>query len=426
MKTSNRKNLQKRLKYVSLGLIGLLMSLGLSTTSCTPEKAPAVEGVTQIQVPDFPPTLEEGAVLHYSDLYDDVRYVILENHSDVRLSPWGITRMEILPHQEILLFDRDNKAVVRYDSLGHYLNHIGCVGGSRAEYAAPEDVIYDPHSNQVVVFDQPGYLYYYALDGKFIDKVKVPWFDGQLSSWGPDTLLIYTRFTDAIGPDGVGYNYCLFNRKGEVLAHLDPYGPDQLYKQTGFEESIVMNYQEGKVYLREFYGSVLYEVRPDTILPVYQLVIPEANTPYFESYRKFNKEQEKRVKDYLKQQEKETGEKSTYNPLPEVMRCTNFYRVGNRYFFILRETREFYGVYDADTQTCNLYISFVNDIFGSSHFCFSHVVDGYVYHLYQGAERMMGDDDDEEDEGLTPEQKELKHQIEDNYVIQICRFKQKS
>ena len=164
------------------------LALSLSFVSCSTRPEADAEGVVTIHVPDYPTSWEQGDTLLSSALYTQQRYVPLEIHPDCELN--SISRLIALPDHSMIAANGDRKNIGRFDSLGHFMNNIGAVGHAGSEYVFPIDVTYDKYHNQVIVLDNPGFLYYYNIDGSFIRKVQIPCYDGGLNVLSPDLLLI--------------------------------------------------------------------------------------------------------------------------------------------------------------------------------------------------------------------------------------------
>jgi hypothetical protein len=332
--------------YKLFGLSFLLLCvIASSCSSSRPEDEE--EGVTTIRLPGFPKTWKESDTLLYSDIFSEMRYVPLLCHPDVRLNIFGSKTM-MLPHQEMIVFSDHTRQIVRFDSTGHYLNHIGCVGKASNEYASPIDVTYDRFNNRVIVFDNPGYLYFYRVDGTFINKVHIPWYIGNLSVLDKDRLVIEKPIGDGKGT----CDFCVITDKGEVVFRYLPYeNPDNTFG------SRYQFFQDGdKNYCHKMGSNVVYEVLQDTLMPAFRLVAPGQKFDWMKEHIKRKKEMEERLKEH--------DVRFLPVEVEDAFPCQYFTKMGNFYYFTVTDNVSLlHGLYDARTMECKLYGSLINDWF---------------------------------------------------------------
>lgn len=237
-----------------------------------------------VNLPDFKDSLK----VRYSDLFGKVEYIVLEAPCEDAVVG-GISRMELTNNNEIIIFDRTNNIIVRYDSCGTFLNKIGECGHGPNEYIRVNDIAYDSFTNQIIVSDESGKLLFFNLNGKLEKNIKMP-FVQNFTVLDYDHLLIYMNYS----LNNQGYNYLITTKDGELCSFFERFGDISMSEFPPAEYSL-QNNVEGGILGRSYYSSIVYLIQSDKTVPYLELLPPDnhwslgrpdnASQPYDNRYR---------------------------------------------------------------------------------------------------------------------------------------------
>ena len=380
-----------------------VLALSLSLFSCSTRPEADAEGVVTIHVPDYPTSWEQGDTLFSSDLYTQQTYVPLVQQPDCALDI--ITRLLALPDHSLIVANGNMKTIARFDSLGHFLNTIGAIGHAGSEYVFPIDVAYDKYHNQVIVLDNPGFLYYYNIDGSFIRKVQIPCYDGGLNVLSPDLLLI-TNAEEAKNK----YTLALYKQNGETVMRFMPIPAEQRRWNIAVD---VVSHGE-RHFVRVDKSSDLLEVLPDTLLPAFHIALPEINS--------FMKGNIQKNQEYLERFG--MTKRDDYDPNDYKMKVNDVQVVGDQLFIYLFDVvHNFLCTYNFVTGQAQLYSNYQNE-FGpgpSVNWEVSNHYDKTVCHFFDPTFTQYVPEEEEE----SYPRKELLHHLDslDTYVIELLQLK---
>lgn len=343
------------------------------------------------------PYLGDFKGIEYSELFSDVRYIRLESNFYSGLTQ--VSKLEITNNNDILVFDSSNKNIVLFDSLGNYRNNIGIQGSGLGEYEVPIDVTYDKYYNQVIVFDNPGYLYYYNMDGTFVSKQKIPWYLGSISVLGKDTLAIDNNFTDPINSEGVGYNFHIFLRNGQSIARFNPYDKTKLYScHTAYQ---TFSCDGSRWFAHELYSPRIYTVDPEgmRVSYVYELNGRE---------------------ELPDEQKKILSQKFDLDKINQEYRFWNFFKSDDYIFTTFVGGFDFINIYDITQKSSKNFNAIANDFGGPGSLIFKLVHKNQVYIAFNSSE-FNSDYYDVVNEDQRRELEKLSHN--GNPVLQVCVLK---
>lgn len=170
------------------------------------------------------PKLKGDEVFYYSDVYSEVRYVQLEETVNSMIGV--ISKIEITNSNDILVFDNMSGSIVLFDKNGKYKNHIGHRGNGANEYITPEDVVYDPYNNKVIVWDNKCNLMYFDMKGNMLKKLKLDWYIRTFNILDKNRLIVYMDYSEDLSKTNIGYNYKILSHEGKIDTEFDSYGED--------------------------------------------------------------------------------------------------------------------------------------------------------------------------------------------------------
>ena len=121
----------------------LIVSISLFCTSCntpthsvldlysnTSSRTPVIKihGCDFDRSKELPKNLD----FRFSELYSNVEYIKLE---DTEVSSLGeVASIQITKDNDFIVFDSNNKKILRFDATGKFTNAIGCQGKAKNEY----------------------------------------------------------------------------------------------------------------------------------------------------------------------------------------------------------------------------------------------------------------------------------------------------
>lgn len=358
---------------------------------------------------------KESANFKYSEIFSSVKYVKLEATENSSIGE--IQKLEITNDGDFIVFDMYNARIVRFDSLGNYLNNIGIKGRSKKEYVDPTDIMYDPYNEQVSVCDRGTQtIKFYNIDGTFINQIKFPKYFSHFGIISKDEIVVFRDYRTEKDINGLSYNYEIYNRRGELLSKFGAY-KNRLYSIPRRGIFSIINKQL-LIYERPFHK--IYSIDDTGLHPLYYLDFGE---------QAITENMVTSVKDYrslVHQLEKEGG-----------LFCGAFYETPQKYVMNLILNGRKYVLYIQDKIDSSNYIAKMhgyNDMFGKfedNHF--RYCKDNKLYYIdnssyYQTALDFIKEKPEiysEKRGQITKEDKALLLDcaLHSNPIIQICELK---
>lgn len=288
------------------------------------------------------PKLKGNEVFSYSDLYSEVRYVKLEETANSMIGV--ISKIEITNSNDILVFDNMSGSIVLFDKNGKYKNHIGRRGNGANEYITPEDIVYDPYNNQVIVWDHNKCnLMYFDMKGNMLKKLKLDWYIGTFCILDKDHLIVYMNYTEDLSKTDIGYNYKILSHEGKIETEFDPYGEDMKDFHPSCKNTFC-RYNE-RLYFQSPYTSKIMELCGSDTKFKYYLDFGEDKIP----------------EEWLCGNNRDLNEK--IRKYDNKVFCTSYFFSDNKIVMNLCRNRNCYlAVYDKKEETVVTGIMGINDI----------------------------------------------------------------
>ncbi|WP_040602876.1 6-bladed beta-propeller [Paraprevotella xylaniphila] len=289
--------------------------------------------------------MEEGGILNYSDIYDTLSFVKLETNPEALIG--RVSKVEILKNGDFLIFDNANAGIFVFSSKGTFLNFIGHRGNGEKEYITPEDVVYDTYNDEIIVWDHNKmHLMFFHTDGKYIRKIKLPWYIGTLQVLDKEHIVVFMNHGDDI-EHGYGYNIKVLDRDGVLVSEGLPYS-----EQFGtFNPACKMAFSvyNDTLFCNPPYSSIVYEVTKDSVLPRYFLDFGDCAIPKEWFGHMDNREMNQRL---------------GHNP--DLAYCGSFHEATNYFLLnIVKNRMVNIGLYPKQRNIESLYASFLwNDLYG--------------------------------------------------------------
>jgi len=213
----------------------------------------------------------------YSKSYSNVKYVNLECTPESAIGK--IATLEITNDNNFVVFDRQNGKICIFDSLGNYMNQIGNRGRAANEYIAPECVAYDKYSNQVVVYDNSSKkLMIFDLNGNIVSIIHTK---NYIANFGVVDSLHYILFMnhrENLRDGEIGYNLKIIDKKGNIVNQFDSYKKDKMNFRPISEFNF--SHQMNNLFFKEYFSSMIYQVSPLKLFPLYYLDFKGKNLSY--------------------------------------------------------------------------------------------------------------------------------------------------
>lgn len=221
------------------------------------------------QIGSFPPqliTIEETdseKVLRFSDFADSLSFIPLEDCHDAIIS--SADKVEVSKNGDYLIFDFKLKKLVRFDSLGNFLNKIGELGHGPNELIDPITFTYNPFTDHVFVNDNGRLsLMEYDLNGNLIrSKNPIPFYADEIGIVDANHYCFYSDFAS----ENTGYNYHITDT---VFCPIGCFEPFQTMPPSRVFSNVFLNSQEGLI-SKSPCSNYLYRVYADSVTPLYEI-----------------------------------------------------------------------------------------------------------------------------------------------------------
>jgi len=222
------------------------------------------------------PLWGEDSTSYFSNVFSAVSYIPLESTLESTIG--NVDKLEISNHGDFIVFDRQNGIIVRFDSLGNFLNHIGYRGHGSKEYIFPRDVIYDLFNDQVIVYDLPKRtLIFYNLSGEFIKKIQVKFVFETFTVVDSTHLVTFSNnLFDAQVSDH--FNFRIIGHDGTIVSQYDSYSYDRHnYRPCS---DYTFKYQGNRMVCNRIYTPLVFSfdvsgITPSLFLDLGSKQIPE-------------------------------------------------------------------------------------------------------------------------------------------------------
>ena len=220
--------------------------------------------------------IEKRTSIKYSDIFSSVQYVQLESQKKSCIGT--IDKLELTENNDIIVFDRSNCNIVRFNSDGKYLNNIGSRGHSSKEYINPELMAYDIYNKKIIVYDgAKKSLLFFNLNGSYEKSITLHKFIDDFNVVDGTALAIFANHRDALEDDEIAYNMEIINHDGKILSQYDKYAADE----TEFRPSPNNTFCRRKdvLYFHKYYFPTIYSVKNDIVKPLFYIDFQSKQIP---------------------------------------------------------------------------------------------------------------------------------------------------
>ncbi len=219
-----------------------------------------IENVSTILIDSIP----ENKIGLYSEIYSNVHYIPLESGQNSIIG--CIDKIQVSKNNDIVIFDRRARIVLRFDSDGKFINKIGNIGHAENEYTEPLDVVYDEFRDNVVVYDNAKKrLLFYDMNGKYIHSILLNEYIGSFEVLDNDHIVLYVGYC-VNSSNKETPNYIIINTKGEIVKEFAFYDR-RMYGMI--MSSDVFFRGKGKLYCHIPKTPVVNEITLDSLTPTY-------------------------------------------------------------------------------------------------------------------------------------------------------------
>lgn len=217
----------------------------------------------------FIPEINENATIDLTPFIEKVEYIKLGDDGTHILT--NVDKMENCNDESFILWDESENKIFRYAKDGKFLNSIGEKGHGKNEYAIVMDVCYNPYTDIVYVWDNFGpFLMKYTLDGKFISKMKIPYYHGALCAIDSDHYGIYLSEHSQL-PNEEPFYFKVADASFNELKRYDPITRKTKYINSS--NKVFQRYSSHERPLCRRPGSnYIFEMRADSIIPRYRII----------------------------------------------------------------------------------------------------------------------------------------------------------
>lgn len=245
-----------------------------SDTEVTPSDSEREEiaSDTEVKIPELSDT-----IIKYSDFCSKVEYVPLERTEKSAIGV--IHQMMITNDGDIIVFDIDNRSILRFSESGQFLNRIGQIGRGGNEYSDVESCAYDPYKEDIVIWDNPSKkIRFFDLQGNATRDLDVSWSMGRLSILGPDNFVYYVEDKEESHGNTLAYKYVISNKSdNEVIAEYKVLDP--IYKTKTLWLNAFMSIGNKSVYGKTMFSPFVYSISENSYSPKYHVCYDDEQIP---------------------------------------------------------------------------------------------------------------------------------------------------
>lgn len=203
------------------------------------------------------------SVIHFSDFADSIEYVPLDDCPDAIIS--HVDKIEVTCNGDYLVFDDKLRKIVRFDSLGNFLNIIGELGHGPNELVHPITFTYNRYSDHVFVNDNGSLtLLEYDLEGKILNRKRpVPFDAWEMGIIDESHYCFYSDFSS----DKPFYNYHITDSSFNTVGVFEKV---QDINVLNLGAIVFMNCKSSLL-CRSPRSNYLYKLESDSVFPLYQI-----------------------------------------------------------------------------------------------------------------------------------------------------------
>ena len=217
--------------------------------------------------------IELGSILENSPddhVYKDIRYVKLETNPDILL---GDNLYFQKREDKLYILDRANqKSLLIFKNDGKFVQKVGAFGNGPGEYPAANDFVLRNDTIDILSNAGPkSYIYSYSEKGDFIQKKELNYLALSFEFVRNQYYAVNTSFNKMTHD----HRLYLLDREGNEIKKLLP-NNTKINMPIG-EQSFSL-YEDQVLYFEPF-NNTIYELQPDTIIPVYELDFGKYNIP---------------------------------------------------------------------------------------------------------------------------------------------------
>ncbi len=205
----------------------------------------------------------------FSDVFDSLQIISFKS-IDTTFFIASLKKIVLYKH-DIFALDERFSNLIRFDSMGRYLNKYGKIGLLKNEYEKINDFDIDTTNNRVVIFSSSDKsLYYYNLKtGGFLKKVNIGLYGSNFCLTQNSQILLYRNFS--VGGMKENTNLVLLDSTGHVLKKRFPFNFDISkieWQSTGFLRST-----NGLIIHSNAYSDTVYKYDKNYLKEVLEIKI---------------------------------------------------------------------------------------------------------------------------------------------------------
>lgn len=243
-------------------IISILLCSCSKEISCLPECRTI--DASEIVIPN----LSDSISCKYSYFVSSIEYIYLEDTEKSIIS--DISALEITSNGDLIVLDRRLNKIVRFDSLGVYLNTIGEIGHGPNELISPMSIAYDRYKNSLYVLDGGSQkMIEFALDGKVLSKYNRPCNASTMTVIDEAHYCFYSNYSGIVKESGISYNYHVTDREFNEIGSYEQY---KTFNLTSPNDKGVFQVFNNRIICKSPISGFVFEVLPDSIKPLFKIL----------------------------------------------------------------------------------------------------------------------------------------------------------